>query len=32
MKPDFSIDGVHPNRHGYAAMRFLAATQISVEK
>jgi lysophospholipase L1-like esterase len=26
MKPEFAIDGVHPNRDGYAAMRSLAAT------
>lgn len=26
MKPEYSIDGVHPNREGYAAMRALAAS------
>lgn len=26
MRPEFAIDGVHPNRHGYAAMRSLAET------
>lgn len=26
MKPEYSLDGVHPNRDGYAAMRTLAAS------